>query len=291
MALEPREGALVEDGGDQAHVLDDRDRVTVAHRHAGRLLAAVLQGEETVEREVGHPHPGRVDPEDTAGFLHASPILAQACAVTVRPGPGRDSPRAPRPGRRRAGRPGRPGRTGRRPPDPARRPGSRAPRPGRHSSSGSRRRHDEARRQLGEELGGVARRPSVHPVPAAAAISASATASPPARHVVDGVHQRRGRRHRRPARRPGAATKAHTRARARRSRRPGPARCGGRAARWPSASPPAGRSRPRRRARPSSTTVSPADQASPGGGAWRASTRPSTPSTGVGSMSAPPLSL
>ena len=30
MPLEPREGALVEDGGDQAHVLDDRDRVAVA---------------------------------------------------------------------------------------------------------------------------------------------------------------------------------------------------------------------------------------------------------------------
>ncbi len=80
-----------------------------AHRHAGRLLPAVLQGEETVEREVGHPHPGRVDPEDSAGFLHAPPILAQARAITGRPGPGPGSPRAPGAGRRAGGRPGCPG--------------------------------------------------------------------------------------------------------------------------------------------------------------------------------------
>ena len=108
VALEPREGALVEDGRHQAHVLDDRHRVAVAHRHAGRLLPAVLQREQAVEREVGHPHPGRVDTEDTACFLHAAPILAQARDITGRPGPGPGWPRAPPVRRRRGGRPGRP---------------------------------------------------------------------------------------------------------------------------------------------------------------------------------------
>ena len=58
VAVEPRQRALVEDGGHQAHVLHHGDGVAVADRHAGRLLAAVLQGEEAVEGEVGHPRPG-----------------------------------------------------------------------------------------------------------------------------------------------------------------------------------------------------------------------------------------
>ena len=107
--LESRQGALVEHGGDQAHVLDDRHRVAVAHRHAGRLLPAVLQGEETVEREVGHPRSGRVDPEDTAGFLHAPPILAQPRVIRDPPGRRRGSLRRPAGGRRRGGRAGHPG--------------------------------------------------------------------------------------------------------------------------------------------------------------------------------------
>ena len=50
MTLERREAALVEHLRDETHVLDDRDRLAVAHRDAGRLLAAVLQ---RVEPEVG----------------------------------------------------------------------------------------------------------------------------------------------------------------------------------------------------------------------------------------------
>jgi hypothetical protein len=42
MPLQAGELALVEDGGHQAHVLDHGDRVTVADRHARRLLAPVL---------------------------------------------------------------------------------------------------------------------------------------------------------------------------------------------------------------------------------------------------------
>ena len=58
VALQARQGALVEDGGDEAHVLDDHDGLAVGHGHPGRLLAAVLECEETVEGEVGHPRPG-----------------------------------------------------------------------------------------------------------------------------------------------------------------------------------------------------------------------------------------
>ena len=72
MARWPRqagERALVEHGGDQAHVLHHGDGVAVADRHAGRLLAAVLQGVEAVEGEVCHRAPRGVDPEDPARFL------------------------------------------------------------------------------------------------------------------------------------------------------------------------------------------------------------------------------
>ena len=46
MTLERREPALVEHLRDETHVLDDGDRLAVAHRDAGRLLASVLQGVE-----------------------------------------------------------------------------------------------------------------------------------------------------------------------------------------------------------------------------------------------------
>ena len=212
VTLEPRERALVEDGGDQAHVLDDGDGVAVAHRHAGRLLAAVLQGEETVEREVGHPHPGRVDPEDSAGFLHAPPILAQARAITVRPGRGPGSPRAPGAGRRAGGRPGRPGCTGRRPPGPARRPGSRRPRPG---GTTRRDRRVATTKREGSSVNSSAgsSTSSEQPVPAATAISASATARPPPETSCTACTEDRlavGAGHLR--RRPAAATKAQHRA-------------------------------------------------------------------------------
>ncbi len=103
MTVEAREGALVEHGRHQAHVLHDGDGVAVAHRHAGGLLAAVLQGEQPVEGQVGHPHSGRVDPEDTARFLHAHHpafIVAQACGADARTGgvtgPPRRIPGSPR---------------------------------------------------------------------------------------------------------------------------------------------------------------------------------------------------
>ena len=287
--LQAREGALVEDGGDQAHVLDDRDRVTVGHRHARRLLAAVLQGEETVEREVGHPHAGRVDPEDTAGFLHAS---AHSRTGLWHHGSPRARARFPSYAWRRAstGRSTRVPRVNRAPPaGPSTAAGIAARRGPAAQLVGIARGHDEARGQLGEELGrlhDVERAPG----PGRGGHLGQRHGQSPARHVVDGVHQRFGLACRPPAPRP-ARRRRHTPRRAPRSRPAGPAPCGGPGVRWPSASPPAGRSRPLPPRGPSRTTVSPADQASPGGGAWTASTRPSTPSTGVGSMSDPPLSL
>ena len=59
---------VVEDLGHQAHVLDDHHGGAVAHRHAGRLLAPVLEGIEAVEDDRGDGAPGREDPEHTALF-------------------------------------------------------------------------------------------------------------------------------------------------------------------------------------------------------------------------------
>ena len=66
------QGRLVEDLGDQAHVLEDHDLAAATYRDASRLLPAVLQG---VESEIGQfgdlvgrgPHP-----EDTTGVLWAA---------------------------------------------------------------------------------------------------------------------------------------------------------------------------------------------------------------------------
>ena len=64
VAGERRQGALVEDVGHQAHVLDHGDVDTVGHRHAGRLLPAVLQGVQAQVREVGDRLVGGMHAED-----------------------------------------------------------------------------------------------------------------------------------------------------------------------------------------------------------------------------------
>ena len=69
VALQGGQVALVEDLGDQAHVLVDHDLVAVADRDAGRLLAAVLQGVEAEVGELGDLLAGGPDPEDAAGVL------------------------------------------------------------------------------------------------------------------------------------------------------------------------------------------------------------------------------
>ena len=63
---------LVEDLGDQAHVLDHQDLAAVAHRDARRLLATVLQGVEAEVGELGDLFVGSPDAEDPAGVLGAA---------------------------------------------------------------------------------------------------------------------------------------------------------------------------------------------------------------------------
>ena len=68
MTLERREVTLVEHLGDETHVLDDGDGLAVAHRDAGRLLAAVLQRVQPEERVVRDRLAGCVHAEDAAGL-------------------------------------------------------------------------------------------------------------------------------------------------------------------------------------------------------------------------------
>jgi hypothetical protein len=71
VALQGGEPALVEGLGDEPHVLDHGDRLAVGHRDPGRLLAAVLQGEQPEIGQIGDGLPRGVDPEDPAGFTDA----------------------------------------------------------------------------------------------------------------------------------------------------------------------------------------------------------------------------
>ena len=71
VALEGLQRGLVEDLRDQAHVLVDQDLPAVAHRDAGRLLAAVLEGVEPEVGQLGDVLARRPDPEDAAGVLRA----------------------------------------------------------------------------------------------------------------------------------------------------------------------------------------------------------------------------
>ena len=77
MTLERREAALVEHLRDEAHVLDDGDRLAVAHRDAGRLLPAVLQGVEAEVRQVGDRPAGCVHAEHSARVFGARKIRVQ----------------------------------------------------------------------------------------------------------------------------------------------------------------------------------------------------------------------
>ena len=71
VALERGQRGLVEDLGDQAHVLVDQDLAAVADRDAGRLLAAVLQGVEAEVGELRDVLAGGPDPEDAARVLRS----------------------------------------------------------------------------------------------------------------------------------------------------------------------------------------------------------------------------
>jgi hypothetical protein len=69
VTLERLERGVVEDLGDQAHVLVDQDLPAVADRDSGRLLAAVLERVQAEVDELGHLFARRPDPEHAAGVL------------------------------------------------------------------------------------------------------------------------------------------------------------------------------------------------------------------------------
>ena len=69
VAREPREGAVVERVGHEAHVLHDGQRVPVAHGHARGLLATVLQCVETEIGQVSDVLARRIYAEDPASLL------------------------------------------------------------------------------------------------------------------------------------------------------------------------------------------------------------------------------
>ena len=71
VAVQRGQAALVEDLGDEAHVLHHGDRLAVAHGDAGRLLTAVLEGEKSEVGELGDRLARRVDAEDPAGLADA----------------------------------------------------------------------------------------------------------------------------------------------------------------------------------------------------------------------------
>ena len=67
VALQRGEPALVEHLGDEAHVLRHGDRLAVAHRDAGGLLAAVLEREQAEVGQLRDRLAGAVHAEDAAG--------------------------------------------------------------------------------------------------------------------------------------------------------------------------------------------------------------------------------
>ena len=71
MTLEGAERGLVEDLGDEAHVLEDEDLGAVAHRDARGFLSAVLQGVQPEIGELGDLFTRSPDTEDAASVLGA----------------------------------------------------------------------------------------------------------------------------------------------------------------------------------------------------------------------------
>ncbi len=83
VALERGDATLVEHLGDEAHVLRHGDGLAVAHRDAGRLLAAVLQGVEPQVGEVGDVLTGRVHAEHAAGVADRGVVHSPVHAVIL----------------------------------------------------------------------------------------------------------------------------------------------------------------------------------------------------------------
>jgi hypothetical protein len=87
VALERGDAPLVEHLGDQAHVLRHGDGLAVAHRDAGRLLAAMLQGIEAQIGEVGDVLTGRVHAEHAAGVADRGVVHHVILPHTLGPTP------------------------------------------------------------------------------------------------------------------------------------------------------------------------------------------------------------
>ena len=84
------EGGFVEDLRDQAHVLEDKNAMSVAGRDAGRLLAAMLQRVQAVVGEFRDFLAGSPDSEHSAGVLRAllaGQQLVTELAITALHGP------------------------------------------------------------------------------------------------------------------------------------------------------------------------------------------------------------
>ena len=77
VAAERRQCRLVEDLRDEAELLVDDNRRAVRHRHAGRFLAAVLQGVEPEVGELGDVLTGSPHPEHPAGILGRLLVVVQ----------------------------------------------------------------------------------------------------------------------------------------------------------------------------------------------------------------------
>jgi hypothetical protein len=71
MTLERAEGGLVEDLGDQPHVLEDEDLGAVADRDTRGFLAPMLEGVQPEVRELGDLFARSPDTEDAASVLGA----------------------------------------------------------------------------------------------------------------------------------------------------------------------------------------------------------------------------
>ncbi len=72
--IEDRQGRLVEHLGNQSHVLEDRDGFAIGGGDAGRLLAAMLEGEETEVDQLGNPLSRGVEAEHSAGLAGPVPV-------------------------------------------------------------------------------------------------------------------------------------------------------------------------------------------------------------------------
>ena len=75
MAGQAAERHLVEDLRDEPEFFVDDDALAVAHRDAGRFLAAVLQRVKPVIRELGDLLAAREGAEDTAGIAWAGIVI------------------------------------------------------------------------------------------------------------------------------------------------------------------------------------------------------------------------